>query len=79
MLREHCETVGRDYNSIIKSANMQNIFLLEPGEVARADAITEPYRFGQPLAEWRKTQLCRHRPGVAGGLRARSWKPAPIT
>jgi F420-dependent oxidoreductase-like protein len=57
VLREHCDAVGRDYDSIIKSANMQNIFLLEPGEVAQADALTEPYRFGQPLAEWRKTNF----------------------
>jgi F420-dependent oxidoreductase-like protein len=57
VLREHCETVGRDYNSIIKSANMQNIFLLAPDEVRDADHLTEPYRYGQPLAEWRKTNF----------------------
>jgi alkanesulfonate monooxygenase SsuD/methylene tetrahydromethanopterin reductase-like flavin-dependent oxidoreductase (luciferase family) len=57
VLREHCGTVGRDYDSIIKSANMQNIFLLEPGEVPRAEELTAPYRYGQPLEEWRKTNF----------------------
>jgi alkanesulfonate monooxygenase SsuD/methylene tetrahydromethanopterin reductase-like flavin-dependent oxidoreductase (luciferase family) len=57
VLREHCDTVGRDYNSIIKSANMQNIFLLAPDEVREAEQLTEPYRYGQPLDEWRKTNF----------------------
>ena len=37
VLREHCDTVGRDYDSIIKSTNL-NVYLLEPGEVDRAEA-----------------------------------------
>ena len=57
VLREHCETLGRDYAGIIKSANMQNIFLLEPGEAPQAEELTAPYRFGTPLEEWRKTNF----------------------
>jgi F420-dependent oxidoreductase-like protein len=35
ILREHCETVGRDYDSIIKSTSL-NVFPLEAGDDARA-------------------------------------------
>lgn len=41
ILREHCETVGRDYNDIIKSSNV-NIVLVKPG--ADIAAATEKVR-----------------------------------
>jgi alkanesulfonate monooxygenase SsuD/methylene tetrahydromethanopterin reductase-like flavin-dependent oxidoreductase (luciferase family) len=53
ILREHCETVGRDYDSIIKSTEF-SVFLLEPGEVPRAEELTAPFREGRSLEEWRK-------------------------
>jgi alkanesulfonate monooxygenase SsuD/methylene tetrahydromethanopterin reductase-like flavin-dependent oxidoreductase (luciferase family) len=57
VLREHCEAQGRDYDSIIKSANMQNIFLLEPGEVPQTEELTAPYRHRASLEEWLKTNF----------------------
>ncbi len=53
VVREHCDTVGRDYNSITRSAEIFT-FLMEPGEVARAEEITAPYRYGKSLEEARK-------------------------
>jgi alkanesulfonate monooxygenase SsuD/methylene tetrahydromethanopterin reductase-like flavin-dependent oxidoreductase (luciferase family) len=53
VVREHCETVGRDYNSITRSAEIFT-FLMEPGEVPRAEEITAPYRYGKSLAEARQ-------------------------
>jgi F420-dependent oxidoreductase-like protein len=53
ILRAHCETVGRDYNAIIKSTNI-NVILYEPGEESRADALSKPYRGKQTLEEYRK-------------------------
>src|SRR5260370_40436937 len=34
VLRGHCQTVGRNYDDIIKSTSL-NVFLLKPGEDAR--------------------------------------------
>jgi F420-dependent oxidoreductase-like protein len=56
VLRGHCETVGRDFDSLIKSASI-NAFLLAPGEESRAEKLTEPYRGGRPLAEFRKGEF----------------------
>ncbi len=53
VVRGHCETVGRDYNSITRSAEIF-AFLLEPGEAARAETITAPYRNGRSLEEVRQ-------------------------
>ncbi len=36
VLREHCETLGRDYDSIIRSTSIEPVFLLKPGEDAEA-------------------------------------------
>ena len=49
VLRGHCEDVGRDYNSIIKSAE---VFLLLVDEGADIEKASEPYRSGRTLAEW---------------------------
>src|SRR5690349_15596288 len=57
VLRRHCETLGRDYDSIIRSCNLQHVFLLEPGEETRADELSATVRQGQSLAEWRNTQF----------------------
>src|SRR5579885_2900998 len=32
VLRDHCETLGRDYNSIIRSTSLEDLVLLKPGE-----------------------------------------------
>jgi len=36
ILRQHCDTVGRDYNSIIKSTSVEDIVLVKPGETPEA-------------------------------------------
>jgi F420-dependent oxidoreductase-like protein len=51
VLKGHCDTVGRDYDTIIKSTNV-NVMLLEPGQ--DPEKTTEPFRNGTALAEWRK-------------------------
>ncbi len=38
VLRQHCDKVGRDYDSIIKSTSLENVFLLHPGEDPRSMA-----------------------------------------
>ncbi len=40
VLREHCQSVGRDYDTIIRSTSLENVFLLHPGEDPRH--MTEP-------------------------------------
>jgi F420-dependent oxidoreductase-like protein len=52
VLRKHCDTVGRDYDSIIKSTNVP-LFLLRPGE--DPEKATEKARapYGFDLAEFR--------------------------
>jgi F420-dependent oxidoreductase-like protein len=42
VLREHCATVGTDYDRIIKSAEIFT-FLMEPGEVPRTEELIAPY------------------------------------
>ncbi|CAA9539586.1 MAG: hypothetical protein AVDCRST_MAG73-1788 [uncultured Thermomicrobiales bacterium] len=49
VLRGHCETVGRNYDEIIKSAEA-DVFLLEPG--ADPEAATALARGHQPYAEY---------------------------
>jgi F420-dependent oxidoreductase-like protein len=68
VLREHCDTLGRDYNSITRSTHL-NLFLLEDGadpekatEKARGTRSYEEYRQGvfvgtKPQAEERIQQL----------------------
>ncbi|HMA38212.1 MAG TPA: LLM class F420-dependent oxidoreductase [Chloroflexia bacterium] len=53
VLREHCDKLGRDYDALIRSANL-TVFLLEPRDVDRAAELTAPYRFGRPLEEVRQ-------------------------
>ncbi len=40
VLREHCQSVGRDYDTIIRSTSLEDVFLLHPGEDPRQ--MTEP-------------------------------------
>jgi alkanesulfonate monooxygenase SsuD/methylene tetrahydromethanopterin reductase-like flavin-dependent oxidoreductase (luciferase family) len=54
VLRQHCETVGRDYDSIIKSTNIIAM-LLDPTEVDQAEALTAPYRGPLSLEDARKS------------------------
>jgi F420-dependent oxidoreductase-like protein len=54
VLREHCDTVGRDYNSIIKSSH-NFISLIPPGE--DPDKVTEPRRNGASLEDFRKRNV----------------------
>jgi len=53
ILRQHCEALGRDYDTIIKSTNL-NALLLEPSDAARAEELSEPYRNGQAFDDWSK-------------------------
>jgi F420-dependent oxidoreductase-like protein len=53
ILRQHCEKLGRDYNTIIKSTGI-DAFLLEPSDVERAEELSEPYRAGLSFDDWRK-------------------------
>ena len=48
--------MGRDFDSLIKSASI-NAFLLAPGEESQAEKLTERYRGGRPLAEFRKGEF----------------------
>lgn len=45
VLRGHCETLGRNYDEIIKSSNL-NIFLLKPGEDAEKATASARKAFG---------------------------------
>ncbi len=51
ILRRHCDDLGRDYDTIIKSANI-NVLLLEPRDKDRGEELSAPYRNGQPYKEW---------------------------
>jgi len=53
ILRQHCEDLGRDYDTIIKSTSL-NALLLEPSDADRAEELSEPYRNGQPFDDWSK-------------------------
>jgi F420-dependent oxidoreductase-like protein len=52
VLKEHCDKVGRDYNDIIKSAHVFTS-LVGPGQTA--EAVTERWRRGKSLEEYRWT------------------------
>ncbi len=54
VLKEHCETVGRDYNSIIKSSH-SFISLIPPGE--DPDKVTAPRRNGASLEDFSKRNV----------------------
>ncbi len=56
VLHRHCETVGRDFDSLIKSASI-NAFLLEPGQEGQAEKLTAPYRGDRTLEEFRKAEF----------------------
>jgi F420-dependent oxidoreductase-like protein len=53
VLRQHCDAVGRDYDTIIKSTSIEDIVLVKPGEsaevaVARQRGAMEPGFVGTP-------------------------------
>ncbi len=50
VVRRHCEDAGRDPDDLIRSTNVETT-LVRPGD--DADALTERYRRGQSLAEYR--------------------------
>ena len=56
VLRGHCDTLGRDYDRIVKSAYFV-VFLLKPDEVGRVEEATAPYRYGYPLEAVRQYGL----------------------
>ena len=71
VLREHCDKLDRDYDGIVRSANL-NVFLLEPGEVSRAEGLTAHIRGATPLADYRKENFIGTAPeliDVVGRLR----------
>ncbi len=49
VLRTHCENLGRDFDSLVRSTNM-NIVVLEPGE--DAEQVTKPMRGERPYEEF---------------------------
>jgi len=51
VLRQHCETVGRDYNTITRSTNM-TVFLLEDG--ADAERVTAKVRGQTSFEQYKK-------------------------
>jgi F420-dependent oxidoreductase-like protein len=53
VLKQHCETVGRDYNSIVKSASLE-AWVLGKDQVGRADQITASRRGDRSLEEYRR-------------------------
>jgi alkanesulfonate monooxygenase SsuD/methylene tetrahydromethanopterin reductase-like flavin-dependent oxidoreductase (luciferase family) len=52
VLKRHCETVGRDYDSIIKSTSIEPLVLLE--READADLATRELRGETPLDTYRE-------------------------
>ena len=85
ILRRHCETVGRDYDEIIKSTSL-NVFPVD-GRRGPGDVATERARGGRGLGRFRRRHgdrhrrpdrrqdLGRHRGGrrLRDPLRARAW------
>ena len=70
VLRQHCETIGRDYESIIRSSNMM-MFPLEPGE--DPEKATEKVRaaIGATFAEYQNTVQVGTPEEIAAKLQAR--------
>jgi F420-dependent oxidoreductase-like protein len=54
VLREHCETLGRDYNSIIRSTSLEDLVLLRPGEDPEAATTLARQAFNMSFAEYAK-------------------------
>mgnify|MGYP001792995415 CR=1 FL=1 len=54
VLREHCDNVGRDYNSIVKSSH-NFISLIPPGE--DPDKVTAPHRHGASFEDFSKRNV----------------------
>ena len=52
VLREHCDALGRDYNSIIRSTSLEPIILRKPGEAPEAALALARQNFGDsfPIA-----------------------------
>jgi F420-dependent oxidoreductase-like protein len=53
ILRQHCDTVDRDYDSIVKSASLE-AWVLGPDQVGRADQITASWRGQRSLEDYRR-------------------------
>jgi F420-dependent oxidoreductase-like protein len=51
VVRRHCDAIGRDPDELIRSTDIETTFV-QPGE--EAGALTERYRRGQTLAEYRE-------------------------
>jgi F420-dependent oxidoreductase-like protein len=54
VLKQHCDNLGRDYNSIIKSSH-NFISLVPPGE--DPDKVTEPFRHGASFEDFSKRTI----------------------
>ncbi len=56
VLRQHCDTVGRDYDAIIKSSN-SNVYLLKPGQDPEKATEQVRQRLGMTFEELRNTAI----------------------
>jgi alkanesulfonate monooxygenase SsuD/methylene tetrahydromethanopterin reductase-like flavin-dependent oxidoreductase (luciferase family) len=54
VLREHCEALGRDYNSITRSTSLEDIVLLKPGEDPEAATARERQTLGMSFEDYAK-------------------------
>ncbi len=70
ILRQHCETVGRDYDQIIKSSNIF-AFPLRPGEDAEKATAPAQRTLGVTLAELRQQTLIGTADEIAAEVQAR--------
>jgi len=53
ILKEHCDTVGRNYDSIVKSGSLE-AWVLGPDQVGRAEEITASWRGDRSLEDYRR-------------------------
>ncbi len=52
VLRQHCEALGRDYESIIRSTSLEDLVLLRPGEDPETATARERQTLGMSFAEY---------------------------
>ncbi len=52
VLRQHCETLGRDYHSIIRSTSVEDLVLLKPGEDPEAATALARQTLGMSFADY---------------------------
>jgi F420-dependent oxidoreductase-like protein len=71
VLRGHCETVGRNYDDIIKSTSL-NVFLLKPGEDARVATAPVTRALGASFEELEDQSAVGTAEQVAAQIRARA-------